>query len=801
MGESRAQTVVGEGERSAWPPVEGAQVLTGDLPSGCCERRTPAGRHAAIIRQRIRSVAAAFSLGARAAVAEEREYGHGFVLIPVVLALGSLTWFALPETVGIAKLAALLCVFGISAVLCRGGLRNWRPLAVAPALFAAGMLLAAAETARLDTVILDTPVTTTVRGTVLSRDPDDRGRWRYLVEIHETSGPRLRRAPKRTTLLARSAHEPFPVGAMIEGKARLSPPSGPALPGLNDFAFSAYFKGVGAVGFFYGAPHAPLDAGAVADPSRASPPGQAAAYLAQVRESVGNRIRSAIGGDTGAIAAALVTGEERAISREAVEMLRAAGLSHVLAISGLNMVLAAGTFLIGARTLLSFVPGLAERYPVKKIAAVGALLMVFFYILISGGAVSALRSWIMISIMLVAVFFDRVSISLRNVALAALVILAWTPSAAAGPGFQMSFAATLALVAGYSRWRDHRRKDRETSRKRVGVGALSGLAIGTVATSVIGGLATAVYAAAHFNRLPGYGLAANVLTTPLISILIMPFALFAMLLMPFGLEHYPLAIMGQGLDWMLAVARYVASLDGEWTTGRMGGAPFFLIAFGGILLCVLRTRLALAGAGLIALGACAIALEPGKGRPSIAISEDAQLIGLITADAIATNRSRPPEFIFSQWQRALATAEHKAPLDLATEQYADVGAAALLASAQSGVFACRKGVGCAGRSREGWTVAVIEKVESLSFLCGRADLVVVASRRPSAACPSGGSLVISIETLRRTGAVEIHAEEERTGSRPRMRIVSSFSSTERPWQRHRRYDWRSGSFVPQGSPL
>lgn len=110
----------------------------------------------------------------------------------------------------------------------------------------------------------------------------------------------------------------------------------------------------------------------------------------------------------------------------------------------------------------------------------------------------------------------------------------------------------------------------------------------------------------------------------------MPFALFAMLLMPFGLEYYPLVVMGQGLDWMLTVARYVASLDGEWTTGRMGDVQFFLIAFGGILLCVLRTRLALVGAGLIALGVCAIALEPQKERPSIAISEDAQLVGLIT---------------------------------------------------------------------------------------------------------------------------------------------------------------------------
>lgn len=466
MGESGAQAVVRDGERSAWPESEATQVLTGDLPVIGSGRRAPAGRHATHIRHRIRSAATAVSLRIGAAVAEEQEYGHGFVLIPVVLALGSLAWLALPETVGTAKLAALLCVFGISAVLCRGDLRNWRPLLIAPALFTAGMLLAAAETARRDTVILDTPVTTTVRGTVLSRDPDDRGRWRYLVRIQETSGPRLRRAPERATLLARSRHEAFPVGATIEGKARLSPPSGPALPGLNDFAFGAYFKGVGAVGYFYGAPRAPVDAGAVTDRSQASLPAKAAAYLALVREAIGNRIRTAIGGDTGAIAAALVTGEERAISREAVEMLRAAGLSHVLAISGLNMVLAAGTFLIGARTLLSFVPGLAERYSVKKIAAVGALLMVFFYILISGGAVSALRSWIMISIMLVALFFDRVSISLRNVALAALVILAWTPSAAAGPGFQMSFAATLALVAGYSRWRDHRRKDRETPRNR-----------------------------------------------------------------------------------------------------------------------------------------------------------------------------------------------------------------------------------------------------------------------------------------------------------------------------------------------
>jgi ComEC/Rec2-related protein len=808
MGDGQAQAVVRDEERSAWRLLDGdAPVPAVNSPVPRAGSQRPLVRYGPIIRNRLVRAAPSIFRSLRSAAAEEQEFGHGFVLTPVLLALGALAWFGLPGTIRIAELAALLCVFGISALLCRGDFRSWRPFALAPALFVAGMLLAAVETARLDTVILDSPVTTNIRGTVLSREPDDKGRWRYLVEIQETSEPRLRRPPAQATLLARSRHEPFQVGAVMEGKARLSPPSGPALPGLNDFAFDAYFRRVGAVGFFYGAPRVPADIGIVAERPQSPLPARLSAFLATMRETVGNRIRAAIGGDTGAIAAALVTGEERAISRDTVEELRAAGLSHVLAISGLNMVLAAGTFLIGARTLLSFIPGVADRFPIKKIASAGALLMVFLYILISGGAVSALRSWIMISIMLVAVFFDRVSISLRNVALAALVIIAWTPSAVAGPGFQMSFAATLALVAGYARWRDHRAKDRGSNAKQRGWGAASGVAMGIVATSAIGGLATAVYAAAHFHRLPAYGLAANIAAAPLISILVMPFALFAMLLMPFGLEHYPLMVMGQALDWMLSVARYVASLDGEWMTGRIGNASFFLIAFGGVLLCVLRTRLAVAGAGLILLGGSGIPLERQVERPSIAISEDGQLVGLIAGDTIATNRSRPPEFVFSQWQRALAARDHTAPLEIPEGRPERAAAskhigrpdeaetATLFGAARPGVFACRKRQACVGQSREGWTVAVVEAPELIPTLCKGADLVVVATRRPQAACPSGTALIITSQTLRRTGAIEVYADRRQPGEL-HMRVEASFASTERPWQRHRRYDWRSGEFLP-----
>ncbi|MCA1440152.1 ComEC/Rec2 family competence protein, partial [Ensifer sp. IC4062] len=407
------------------------------------------------------------------------------------------------------------------------------------------------------------------------------------------------------------------------------------------------------------------------------------------------------------------------------------------------------------------------------------------------------------AIMLLAVFFDRVSISLRNVALAAIIIIAWTPSAVAGPGFQMSFAATLALVAGYARWREYRMRERERVNRGHRWEPVSNFVIGSVATSLIGGLATAVYASAHFHRLPAYGLIANVLATPLISILIMPFGSFAMLLMPFGLEHYPLMVMGQGLDWMLAVARYVASFDGEWVTGRVGATGFALAAFGGIVLCVLRTRLALIGAVLIAFGGTAIALERQVQRPSIVISEDGQLVGLITDGAIATNRTRPPDFIFAQWQRALAADNHVAPVveDTKKSEPRDLtasvaNAAEILSSAKAGGFICRKGEWCVGRSHVGWTIVVVDAPELFPSLCEAAD-IVVAARRQLPTCKSSRALLVTAETLRRSGAIEIYADETQTAAAPRMRTARSFASTERPWQRHRRYDWRSNGFSPE----
>jgi competence protein ComEC len=542
--------------------------------------------------------------------------------------------------------------------------------------------------------------------------------------------------------------------------------------------------------------------------------------IARMREAIGARIRGTIGGDAGAIAAALVTAEERAISRPTIEALREAGLAHVLAISGLNMVLAAGTFLIGARTLLSLIPGLAHRLPIKKLAAAGALVMVFLYILISGGAVSAVRSWIMISIMLVAVFFDRPSISLRNVALSALIILIITPSAVTGPGFQMSFAATLALVAGYGHWRERPGRETVSGSHTAGpLKAASGFFAGLLLSSLIGGLSTMIYSAGHFHRLAAYGLVGNILAMPVISILVMPFALLAMLLMPFGLDRYPLLIMGQGLDWMISIANMVSSWGGEVMTGRVPDSAFMLIAAGGVIACLFRTWIALSGIVVIAVGLLT-GWSGTAARPNLVIAEDGRLVAMIELGEAASNRIKPPDFVFSQWQRALRLNDHQKPqqradltlrdADTRLSEKAEIGDGRknkspidkdaarsairrLLGETTPGRFACVPKQWCAATARPGWRVVTVEDARFIGIACEEADVVVTPVMVRFRNCRSG-AMLLSGQSLRRTGAVEIFAADHSAGQPTGMLVVTALDQLQRPWVRHRTFDWRTGQF-------
>ncbi|RWX75595.1 ComEC family competence protein [Neorhizobium lilium] len=739
-----------------------------------------------------------------ALLAQEAAYGHAFLFVPVLIGAGAITWFSLPQDPAFWPLLVAFLIFSGVAMVVRHGTGSLRLLPCGLALFVGGMLLADTETRRLDTTILDTPVTTNVTGVVERRESDAQGRWRYIVRLQKTTKPELSRAPQRVSLLARGRHDPAALGDTIAGRVRISPPSGPALPGLNDFAFSSYFDGVGAVGFFYGAPELlPQQA----DSAQAWD--SIESRLFDLRSTIGDRIRATVAGDAGAFAAAIVTDERRAISQETTEALRLAGLAHIIAISGLNMALAAGIFFVGVRTVLSLFPGFAQTYSIKKIAAFGALVMVTAYYMISGFGVSAERAYIMMAVILVAVLFDRQSLSLRNVALSALIIIAISPSEILGPSFQMSFAATAALIAGYEAWQRRRitpeAGPQKTSHRMVtSVSKAGRFVAGIIMTSLIGSVSTAMFSVEHFHRIATYGLAANLAAMPLISFIVMPAGLVAMLFMPFGLDAPFLKLMAMGLEGVIEIARYVAAWGGDVGVGRQHAWFLGLAGLGFVLLTLLRTRLRLIGLPFIAV-ALFLSWQAGRlSQPDILVSEDGTTVALLGPDGVATNRNRVPGFIYDQWRRALLLGDPVKPdmLPRGAEPTKRDGrfieltgpeieaARAGMREAPGNRFLCTSRAWCAARSGKGALIVAVEDGRYAGVACDVAD-IVIAPRARFDNCRSG-ALMFNGDILRKTGALEIALNN--TADMEAWRIHTAMVGKDRGWNRHRHYNWRGRSF-------
>lgn len=734
-----------------------------------------------------------------AALDEERAHGRIFLFSPVVAGAGALAWFSASAQPSLVYLFGLLAASFGAFLVCRQSNRRLAGCAAMMSLLIFGAVLAGLETARSATIILDRPVTTTVIGTVIAREAAGNGRWRYELSLTETRDPTLYRMPPNIAIFVRD-EEPVAIGEFMEGRARLSPPSGPALPGLTDFAFQSYFSGIGATGFLFGRPT--VTAAPDLDPWH-----DLLSRFHAGRAAIGDRIRSVIGGDEGAFAAALVTNEQRALSPETMEVLRLSGLAHIIAISGMNMALAAGLSFIGLRSLLVLSVGLAQSLPVKKIAAVGAILTVSAYYTISGFAVSAERAYIMMVIMLVAVLFDRPAISMRNIALSAWIILITSPDALAGASFQMSYAGTIGLVAGYEFWTRH-----APTQPMPGlpiprfVRMLGRVTMAAVVTSAIGGSATALFSLVHFQRLATFGLVANVLVTPLLSLLVMPMLILAMLLMPLGLDTYPLLAMGWGLRWIIDIGAWVAAWNGQWLPGQLPPWFFASASLGLVLTALIRSSLRLVGVALLGGSCVLLAAWPAAPDPDFLLFEDGTLAAFVEADTLSVNSTRPPDFIFGQWQRALRReAFEKAmippePTDVRHDDRADryrpltdqeevaerVFLDAVLESLPERRFACKKSSWCVAHDRRGGTILVVVNRIYTGLACDIADLVIADLAPKFTSCRSG-ALLITGETLRRTGALTMRF----TGDPRRPELTATFASLDRPWQSFRAYDWRN----------
>ncbi|MEM7709645.1 MAG: ComEC/Rec2 family competence protein, partial [Pseudomonadota bacterium] len=418
-----------------------------------------------------------------------------------------------------------------------------------------------------------------------------------------------------------------PPGTRVMTTAFLAPPNGPAEPDGFDFQRHAWFLRLGGVGYT----RVPL---LTADPT----PGGWPMLAARLREDISARLRARLPGQTGQIAAAITTGDRSGLSAEVTEDLRASNLAHLLAISGLHMGLLTGFVFWAVRGGLALVPRIALTHPTRIWAAATAMPFAATYLIISGGSVATQRAFVMVMVMLLAICLGRRALSLRSVAIAALVILAWRPEALPGPGFQMSFAATGALVLVFGALSRHR---------GAWLRGWRGAVVSLFVSSVIAGLATGPFAAAHFNRVGQFGVLANMLAVPVMGFAVMPMLLIALLLWPLGLEGVPLTLVALGIDWILMVAGWVAALPGSVTSVPAPAWQVFPLLGLGFSLIACLTGLARSLGGIfIAVAMMVWAMTP---RPDVLISADGRLVGWMTPEGRLLSREKGGAFVAESW--------------------------------------------------------------------------------------------------------------------------------------------------------
>ncbi len=519
----------------------------------------------------------------------------------VAFIIGLMSYFALPVEPPLAVAALLAAACGLIWWLERAG----RGHVVAGL---AGMVLAGMAWGQLHVAL--NPVTVlpastgklAVSGWVEVVSPLSRGRARLLLRTDRVDGLKRAHAPELLRLTGASRElAPLVHGQYVRLEAWLYPPLTPVQPGAWDHGRGSWFEGAGGNGRI---------AGAIAIDAALSESAGWRGWVEGLRTGIAARIRASLPEREAGFAVALVTGERGGLDNDTREALQVSGLAHILAISGLHMSLVAGGVFWLVRALLALWPALVLNWPVKKLAALAGLGAAAFYLLISGQAIATQRAFIMLGVMFVAVLLGRSALSMRNLAVAAFIVLLLAPEAVLSPSFQMSFLAVTGLIGAYeaaSGWQSR-------LYERLGGGGvvwsialrlLVGL-LALSATTIIASAFTALPAAWHFNRFAVWSLPANLLAMPAVSVLVMPGAVAGVLAMPFGLEWLPLQVMRLGLDAVIWSAHWVASWPGAASVvGAMLPMAAVASGLGLIWLALWRGNLRWAGLALSLVAAWA----------------------------------------------------------------------------------------------------------------------------------------------------------------------------------------------------
>ena len=531
----------------------------------------------------------------------------------VAFAAGIAGWFAganVWQWTGLIALG-LAAAMGAAACLPPDGTTPYlrRAVIAAAVVMALGCGFVWAKSALVGAVPIARPVVVQLQGKLLARQEqpaEQRVRLRLAVREPGSGRPIL----VRVNLDMANDRPELTEGAVLRLRARIMPPAPPMLPGGYNFARTAWFSGIAATGSVLG-------------PVTLVQPGDSDGAVRRLRRRLSHHVQQNLSGSPGALAAAFASGDRGAIAQTDEDAMRDAGLTHLLSISGLHVsaVIAAAYFL--AIRLLALVPWLALRVRLPILAAAGGALAGIGYTVLTGAEVPTIRSCIAAVLVMLALVLGREPLSMRMIAIAALIVLLVWPEAVVSPGFQMSFASVIAIVALHSaapmRAYNAPREEPLWARWSRNLALL-------LLTGVVIELALMPIGLFHFHRAGIYGALANVIAIPLTTLASMPLIALALLFDAVGAGAPLWWLAGKSLELLLALAHWTAGMPGAVTMmPAMGEGAFVLFVAGGLWLALWRGKVRLLGLVPALIGqVLLLQVQP----PDLMISGDGRHVGI-----------------------------------------------------------------------------------------------------------------------------------------------------------------------------
>ncbi|MDO6413410.1 ComEC/Rec2 family competence protein [Sphingomonas sp. BIUV-7] len=646
--------------------------------------------------------------------------------LPVALGLGIGLYFGLGQPwMWSAAMASLGGAGAAATALGRGG-RLASALGWGAIVAMLGLGLAWGRSERVAAPVLSRAIVTEVRGAIVEVDRlPAREQVRLLVATAPTTGlpPQIRLSVDDDK--AQAGLEP---GASISVRARLVPPPAAAVPGAYDFARVAWFRRIGATG-------KALDPPTV---TRAPAYGGFWRWLAAKRTALTRHIQDRLTGSTGGVAAAFVTGDTGAITQEDADAMCRSGLAHLLSISGLHVAAAIGATMFLTLKLLALSERLALHWPLHLIAAGAGALAGIAYTLLSGAEVPTVRSCVAAMIVLAGLALGREAMTLRLVAVGALVVLLFRPEALVGPSFQLSFAAVTAIVAlhDHPRVRAWTLKRDEGLLRRFGRALVSLLLTGIVVEAVLAPIG--LY---HFHKAGLYGAFANIVAIPLTTFVIMPAEALALLLDLVGVGAPIWWVAGQALGLLLWLARTVSALPGSVAAlPSMPLGAFLAMVAGGLWLMLWRAKARRLGLVPLAIGALWATTTPA---PDLLVTDDGRHLAIRADDGrLYLLRPRAGDYVRDVLGTGAGVQEEALDLDA-------------MPGARCSRDACTVAIHRGGRT---WRLLALRSRyridwQTLTNSCAWSDIAVADRRLPRACVPKW--LKLDAPALRASGGIAI----------------------------------------------